>query len=181
MTISMPRPPHRLERLRAWMDDEKVDCTVVFGADNVNHLCGYWRYFGGPSALVIGRDGERTLVVMRGRGTDRRQRRRTPTQVLGYGERGFGIDLDPVADARRDRRRRSRRRRGEPHRRLLGAPGRRGPARARSCPATVVDAGGALHRIRLIKDWDELEKINAGYELCWLGQEAVARRRRRRA
>ena len=64
MTIATPRPPHRIERLRGWMDDEKIDCTVVFGTDNVNHLCGYWRYFGGPSALVIGRDGERTLVVM---------------------------------------------------------------------------------------------------------------------
>jgi Xaa-Pro aminopeptidase len=31
-----------------------------------------------------------------------------------------------------------------------------------------------LHGIRLIKDWDEIEKINAGYRLCWLGQDAVA-------
>ena len=54
MTISTPRPPHRLERLRAWMADEQVECTVVFGADAVNHLCGYWRYFGGPSALIVG-------------------------------------------------------------------------------------------------------------------------------
>ena len=46
MKVSMPQPPHRLDRLRAWMDDEKLDCTVVFGTDNVNHLCGYWRYFG---------------------------------------------------------------------------------------------------------------------------------------
>ena len=71
MTIATPRPAHRLERLRAWMDDERIDCTVVFGSDNVNHLCGYWRYFGGPSALVIGRDGERTLVVMLDEAPDR--------------------------------------------------------------------------------------------------------------
>ena len=31
-----------------------------------------------------------------------------------------------------------------------------------------------MWRIRLLKDWDELERIQAGYELCWLGQEAVA-------
>jgi Xaa-Pro dipeptidase len=37
-----------------------------------------------------------------------------------------------------------------------------------------VDAGAALYRIRLIKDWDELEKIHAAYELCWLGQQAVS-------
>jgi Xaa-Pro dipeptidase len=39
----------------------------------------------------------------------------------------------------------------------------------------TVDAGAALHRIRLIKDWDELERIHASYELCWLAQEAVAK------
>ena len=39
---------------------------------------------------------------------------------------------------------------------------------------TIVGADAALHRIRLIKDWDEIEKVNAAYELCWLGQQAVA-------
>ena len=97
MTLSMPRPPHRLERLQHWMADEKVDCTVVLGADNVNHLCGYWRYFGGPSALVVGSDGERTLVVMRDEAPIARALS-DADQVLGYGERGFGINLDPVTD-----------------------------------------------------------------------------------
>ena len=54
MISSLPRPPHRLERLQHWMAAEGLDCTIVLGADNVNHLCGYWRYFGGPSALVVG-------------------------------------------------------------------------------------------------------------------------------
>ena len=106
MTISTPRPPHRLERLRSWMDDEQIDCTVVFGADNVNHLCGYWRYFGGPSALVIGRDGERTLVVMLDEAPIA-ERLSDADEVLGYGERGFGIDLDPVAGLVDGSRRRS--------------------------------------------------------------------------
>jgi Xaa-Pro aminopeptidase len=172
MTISMPRPPHRLERLRAWMEDEQVDCTVVFGTDPVNHLCGYWRYFGGPSALVVGRDGDRTLAVMAdeapiaGAQSD-------ANRVLAYGERGFGIDLDPVASliptvaavpavARAGRIGVSSE--------LPGADARLGAA----VTAAVVDAGPALYRIRLIKDWDELEKINAGYKLCWLGQQAVS-------
>jgi hypothetical protein len=60
----MPSPPHRLERLQSCMDNAGLNCTVVFGADNVNHLCRYRRYFGGFSGLVIERDGERTLVVM---------------------------------------------------------------------------------------------------------------------
>ena len=172
MTLSMPRPLHRLDRLQNWMGDETVDCVVVLGTDNVNHLCGYWRYFGGPSALVIGRDGERTLAVMRdevpiaGALSD-------ADHVLGYGERGFGINLDPltalvaavaaipaVALARR-----------------IGVSSALPTADTRLAAAvsgSVVGADGALHRIRLIKDWDELEKINAGYELCWLGQKAVA-------
>ena len=174
MTPPMPpRPPHRLERLRAWMADETVDCTIVFGTDNVNHLCGYWRYYGGPSALVIGRDGERTLVVMRDEMPIARALS-AADHVLGYGERGFGINLDPLTDlvavvvavpavalARR-----------------IGVSSEIPAAGDRLAAATsgkVVGAEGALHRIRLIKDWDELEKINAAYELCWLGQEAVAR------
>jgi Xaa-Pro aminopeptidase len=172
LTIATPRPQHRIERLRGWMDDEKLDCTVVFGIDNVNHLCGYWRYFGGPSALVIGRDGERTLAVMLDEAPIA-EKLSNADAVLGFGERGFGIDLDPVAGliemlaaiptvARASR---------------IGVASEIPGADARlsaAVPAVVVDAGRALHRIRLVKDWDELEKINAGYQLCWLGQEAVA-------
>jgi Xaa-Pro aminopeptidase len=172
MTISLSRPPHRLERLGAWMDDEQIDCTVVMGPDNVNHLCGYWRYYGGPSALVVGRDGEQTLSVMLDEAPIARVSSRAD-HVLGYGERGFGINLDPVADlidtvaavpvvaaARRI----------AVASELPGADRRL----AGSLPGTLVDATGALHRIRLIKDWDELEKINSSYVLCWLAQDAVA-------
>ena len=172
MPICTPRPPHRLERLRAWMEEEQLDSAVVLGADNVNHLCGYWRYFGGPSALVLGRDGERTLVVM----VDEvpiAERLSDADQVVGYGERGFGFDLDPIARlvetlsavpavARAAR---------------VGVASELPGADARldaTISAFVVDASSALHRIRLVKDWDELEKIGAGYELCWIGQQAVA-------
>src|SRR5689334_15065754 len=65
LQISLARPPQRLERVRSWMEEQQVDCLLLFGADHVNHLGGYWRYFGGPAALVIGKDGMRTLVVMR--------------------------------------------------------------------------------------------------------------------
>ena len=154
------------------MDEEKIDCTVVFGADNVNHLCGYWRYFGGPAALVIGRDGERTLVVMLDEAPIA-EKLSDADQVLGFGERGFGIDLDPVAGlieklsampavARASH---------------VGVASEIAGADVRLCaalPATVVDAVPALHRIRLVKDWDELERIHAGFQLCWLGQDAVA-------
>ena len=103
MISSIPKPPHRLERLQHWMAAETVDCTIVLGADNVNHLCGYWRYFGGPSALVIGSDGERTLVVMRDEAPIASAQSEAD-EVLGYGERGFGINLDPSPICVRGRR-----------------------------------------------------------------------------
>ena len=65
--ITIPRPPHRLERLRAWMEQESVDACVLFGAQNVAHLGGYARYYGCPAGLVVGRDGTLTLAVMMGR------------------------------------------------------------------------------------------------------------------
>ena len=173
MNLSLPRPPHRLERLRTWMVDEHVDSVVVVGADNVNHLCGYWRYYGGPSALVVGPDGERTLIVMRDEVPIARSLSEAD-DVLGYGERGFGINLDPISDliavvagvpavtgARR-----------------LGLaseiPGA-GAALVAAVSAEAVAADAALHRIRLIKDWDEIVKIHTAYQLCWLGQDAVSR------
>jgi Xaa-Pro aminopeptidase len=172
MTIAIPRPPNRLERLRSWMEDERVDCTVAFGADNATHLCGYARYFGGPSAIVVSREGERTLVVMTDEVRVARERS-SADQVVGYGERGFGINLDPVAELVSTVA-------AQPAvtqagrigitSELAGADTRLGAA----VSASVVDAGDALYRIRLIKDWDELERIGVGYELCWLAQDAVA-------
>jgi len=172
MGSSLPQHPHRLERLGSWMEDEGLDCTVVFGTDNVNHLCGYWRYFGGPSALVVARDGERTLVVMRDEAEVAR-RLSSADAVIGFGERGFGIDLDPVAGLVETIS-------GIPtvaRARRLGASSELPGADARldrAVPGELVDAGGTLRRLRLIKDEDELERILAGYELCWLGQAAVS-------
>ena len=171
MPISLPRYPHRLERLKTWMDDRGVDSTVVFGPNNVNHLCGYSRYFGGPSALAINRDGRRTLAVMLDEEEIARELSEAD-EVIGYGERGFGIDLDPIAalvaslaaaDAVKEA--------GTiaVSSELPGADTRLGAA----IDAETIDAGEILHRLRLIKDEDELQKILASYELCWLAQKAV--------
>ena len=173
MTLSLPRPPHRLERLQAWMAESGIDCAVLFGADHVNHMCGYWRYFGGPSALVVAPDGERTLVVMRDEVPVAAELGQADDEI-GYGERGFGLDLDPVAGLIR----------AVAAVPAVAAARRLGVATeipgantrlAADITAELVDASAALWRIRLLKDWDELERIQAGYELCWLGQEAVAR------
>jgi Xaa-Pro dipeptidase len=169
--IAVERPPHRLERLRSWMDAEGVDCVAAFGADNVNYLGGYWRYYGGPSGLVLGQDGRRTLVVMRDEAPVA-ERLGEADDVRGYGERGFGVELNPlpilaeavaavpalaeagsvgVADGL-----------GQ----MSGLLGERLSARLASADAELV-------QLRLLKDEDELQKIVRAYELCWLAQRAV--------
>jgi Xaa-Pro dipeptidase len=171
MTLSMPRPPHRLERLRSWIEEQDLDGAVLFGPDHVNHLCGYWRYFGGVSAVAIGRDGERTLVVMRDEARIAREAS-SADEVVGFGERGFGIDLDPVAglvDALARVPVVAGARRLGVASELPGADVRLD----RAVSAEVVDAGETMRRLRTVKDGDELEKILAGYRLCWIGQQAV--------
>jgi Xaa-Pro aminopeptidase len=172
MTSVSARPPHRRERLSGWMKAEDVTCAVLFGADHVAHLTGYARYFGGPSALIVGDEGDCVLVVMQDEVPVARGAA-SVDEVIGFGERGFGIDLDPVAGlvatvaalpavARAQR---------------LGIASELAGADARlgaRLNATLVGAGETLRRIRLVKDWDELEKIGASYELCWFGQQAVS-------
>jgi Xaa-Pro aminopeptidase len=173
MTPSLPPlPPHRVDRLRAWLDGAGLPCAVLIGADHVNHLTGYHRYLTGPSAVVVGADGARTLVVWCDEAPLAREVA-DADEVVGYGERGFGIDLDPVAglvaalaavpalgEA--------------PRYGLASEIAGAGERLAAALTGTAVDAADALSAIRMVKDWDEVEKIVAGYELCWLGQAAVA-------
>ena len=172
LQISLARPPHRLERVHSWMEDEQLDCLLLFGSDHLNHLGGYWRYFGGPAALVIAKDGERTLVVMRDEAPIAAEIA-TVDEVVGYGERGFGLDLDPAATLIAT----------VAALPAIAAAGRIGFASelpglearvAKHLAATRVDAGDVLHQIRLVKDEDELTRIHTAYELCWAGQDAVA-------
>jgi Xaa-Pro aminopeptidase len=169
--IPIPRPPHRLERLREWMAAGSLDATVVFGATNVAHLAGYARYYGGPAGLVIGRDGSRTLVVMLDEVPVARELG-DADEVLGYGERGFGINLDPLpllagvvagVDVVR-----SARQIGFSDE--IGGMGERLRAHA---GAQQVNASATLERIRLLKDEDELVKVLHAYELAWIGQRTV--------
>jgi Xaa-Pro aminopeptidase len=166
-----PPYPNRLERLTRWLDASDADCAVVLGADHVNHLAGYSRYFGGPAAVVVGRDGHRTLVVALDEAPIARELA-PADEVLPYGERGFGLDLDPLASlvpvvAGLD---------------VVKGAGRIGFASelpgveerlATAVPGELVSAAAELARIRLRKDADELERIAAAYRLCWIAQEAV--------
>jgi Xaa-Pro aminopeptidase len=169
--IDVERPPHRLERLQAVREEQGLDCIVAFGADEVNYVAGYWRYYGGPSGVVLSADGERTLAVMRDE-VPVAERLGAADAVHGFGVRGFGIELNPLpllgdvvaavpalASARRV---------GiadglGPMRELLGA----------RLEAELVGIEPELVRLRLRKDEDELARIAHAYQLCWLGQRAV--------
>lgn len=170
--IQIERPPHRLERLQGVLEEQRLDCLVAFGADEANYVAGYWRYYGGPSGVVLSRDGERTLVVMRDE-VPVAERLGAGDAVHGFGERGFGIELNPLpllaaaiasvpalASAGR-----------------VGIADGLGPMRellGGRLEAELVDLEPELVRLRLRKDEDELAKIAHAYELCWLGQRAVA-------
>jgi Xaa-Pro aminopeptidase len=161
----------RLKRVKSWLEDERLDCVVVAGEDPVTHLCGYSRYYGGPSALAIGRDGMRILVVMRDEAAIARELS-AADEVVGYGERGFGIDLDPLAKLVA----------AVEALPIVAAAGRIGlhselptfgERLAGVVSATTVPAGEFLQRLRLVKDEDELRAILASYDLCWLAQRSV--------
>lgn len=168
-----PDHPTRVERLTAWLADAKLDCAVVLGADHVNHLAGYSRYFGGPAAVVVGADGARTLVVALDEAPIAKELS-SADRVLPYGERGFGLDLDPFASllpvvagvdavATAHRIGFASELAGVEERLAAAAPG-----------IELVPAAAELARIRLRKDADELERIARSYGLCWTAQRAVA-------
>ncbi len=169
--VALALPAHRLERLRSWMEEERLDAVAVFGADHVTHLSGYARYYGGPSGLVIGRDGERTLVVMRDE-VKVAQRLADAETVVGFGVRGFGFELNPLpllADAIAAIPAVSTASRLG----LADALGGMGSLLEKRIRAEPVSAESAIWRLRLQKDEDELGKILHAYELCWLGQQAI--------
>ena len=124
--IRMEPPRCRHDRVTDWMDANGVDALVAARPDLVTWLAGYSRYYGGLSAVVVGRDGERVLVVARDEVAVAEQLS-DADRVIGYGERGFGIELNPaplmlgavgelaaVSSARRDRHGRRARRRTSP-------------------------------------------------------------------
>jgi Xaa-Pro aminopeptidase len=169
--IDVERPPHRLERLQTVREEQGLDCIVAFGADEVNYVAGYWRYYGGPSGVVLSADGERTLAVMRDE-VPVADRLGAADAVHGFGVRGFGIELNPLplladvvtavpvlASARR-----------------VGIADGLGPMRellGSRLEAELVGIEPELVRLRLRKDEDELARIAHAYQLCWLGQRAV--------
>ena len=169
--VPMERLPNRIDRLVRWMEEQSLDATVAFGAVNAAHLGGYARYYGGPAGIVVGRDRSRTLVVMLDE-VPVAQKLGDADVVLPYGERGFGLNLAPLPlladvvaglDAVRTARRIG----------FADELGGMAQLIRRGADAEQVDAGPALHRIRLLKDEDELVKVLHSYELAWMAQARV--------
>ena len=167
--IAPPRP--RLERVTAWLAASKLDALVVTGPALVNWLTGYSRYYGGPSAAVITPAGERTLVVVRDE-TGPAEQLSGADHVIGYSERGFGLELglvrllvdevlrvSAVSSATR-----------------IGLAGDFSAdlAAGPDAGADWVRADDELHLMSLVKDADEIERIFHAYELCWLAHAALA-------
>jgi Xaa-Pro aminopeptidase len=166
--VTMVPPVPRLERVTGWMREQALDALVATGTGLVTWLTGYARYYGGPSAVVVDPAGERTLVVLRDE-VPVAERLADADRVTGYGERGFGLELNPLP--------------------LLAAAVRAVAAVASAArigvagedagtiggeAAVAVPAGDVLHQMSLVKDGDELAKIFHAYELCWLAHAAVA-------
>jgi Xaa-Pro aminopeptidase len=170
--LSDLKPKHRFERLKGWMTEAGADCFVAVGARAVTYLTGYARYWGGPAAVVFAPDGARTLCVMRDEVPVAEELSHADA-VIGYGERGFGINLDPftplldevakvsaVLDAA-----------------TIGLADETGAGRGlleQRVSAPLLSADDVVDRLRLVKDVDELQALLWCYELCWLGQRAVA-------
>ena len=165
-------PPHRRERLRDWMRQHDVDCFVGVGPAHVNYLAAYSRYYGGPAAVILGQDGRIGLHVMRDE-VPIAQELSEADAVEGYGERGFGINLNPypilLDGVLKDRSISTADRIG-----LADESGYAGAALADG--AEIVAADSLLTALRLVKDEDELVKILHAYQLCWTAQRAVAER-----
>jgi Xaa-Pro aminopeptidase len=166
--IGMEPPRSRHDRVTEWMAANGVDALVAARPDLVTWLAGYSRYYGGVSAVVVGRDGERVLAVARDEVAVAEQLS-DADRVIGYGERGFGIELNPaplmlgavselaaVSSARRIATA------GEPAVGFAPAGG------------DSVSADAVLHQLSLVKDPDEVARIHHSYELCWVAQAAVA-------
>ena len=169
--VTMERLPHRLDRLVQWMEENSLDATVAFGAVNAAHLGSYARYYGGPAGIVVGRDRSRTLVVMYDE-VPVAQELGDADVVLPYGERGFGLNLNPlplladvVAGVGTVK---SAKRIG-----FSDELGGMADLLRSGSDAEQVDAGPTLHRIRMLKDEDELVKVLHSYELAWMAQAKV--------
>jgi Xaa-Pro aminopeptidase len=162
--------PDRRMRLCAWLAGHDLDCAIVTGTESVNHLLGYWRYFGSPAAAVVTASGDVSLVVIYDEAAGATEML-PAVSVESYGARGFGLDPDPlpelldvvtslpaVSQATQV---------------ALAADRPLADRIAGRLAVPTIDAGPTLAAIRLVKDADEVAKVVHSYELSMTAQDAV--------
>lgn len=160
----------RRDRLREWMEGNEIDAFVAVGPSHVNYVAGYARYYGGPAAAILTRNREIALCVMRDEVPIAEELSDAAT-VDGYGQRGFGINLNPhpllleVVSKHPLLSGTSR----------VGLADESGFARdALSDGREIVEADSVVTELRRRKDVAELRKLLHAYQLCWIAQQAVA-------
>jgi Xaa-Pro dipeptidase len=159
-----PRRDRLVEGFRA----RGCSAALLIGAGHAAHLLGYQRVYSGPLAQVIDAEG-RTTVIAPVYEVDAVREDTGVQDVRGYGEPGFGLDLQmldkliPVAAA------------AIPRGKLAIAselPGI-GAAIAGAAGVEHEPIDDLIHDVRLRKDADELVALARGYELALIGQAAV--------
>jgi Xaa-Pro aminopeptidase len=136
----------------------------VAGADHTLHMSGYVRYMGAPAAVVIGPDGELTLVVARFELAPAEEEAQVDV-VVGYGADDL-LDFAPfraLAAACRDLATATR----------LAIAGSTEFMSALGADCETIDIESDLLALRRMKDDDELERIGTAFRLALVGQEAV--------
>src|SRR5262249_8631075 len=76
----------RHERLRRGLEERGCDCAILVGPDHAVHLASYSRFLSAATAVVVGDDGARTLVVPR---YELAAAEGHADRVVAYGEEGF--------------------------------------------------------------------------------------------
>jgi Xaa-Pro dipeptidase len=159
----------RWERLAHGLERLGCSAALLVGTDHAVHLARYARLYSGPVALVMDRDGARTLVVPVYE-LDVARERAGVERVVGYGEPQFGLDPRPEAA-------------------LADAVAALLPAGTIGLADDGSGVGGAalatagrhgrpidelVAAVRLVKDDDEHRMLARAYELALVAQETVA-------
>ena len=146
----------RYDRLRGGLDERGCDCAILVGPSHAVHLASYNRYLSSATAVVVGSDGMRTVVVPRYELAAAEEHARADA-VVAYGSDDF-LDFDPLpklVDACRGL--------------CAGQLGVAGIALEDAVPVDDLVAS-----VRRVKDEDELAAVARAVELSLGAQRRVA-------
>ena len=131
-------------------------------------MTGYNRYLAGLSAVIVGADGDVTLVtspeeVPLAIATS------SAREVRSFGTGGFGLDLDSMSTLLGE----LRQIKSLQGPRRIGYAGLSDGTAAKMDWQSATSVEGDLQRVSMRKDRDEAEKVGVAYNLCWEAHRAV--------